>query len=537
MPSPSDMPPWHRMPLSDISVNHRPDLEEMDDWTLGIYYEALNKSMDFSTKPLATSREDIIHLRGLARIGVGPSIPPLTLFDTTTLVASTTAMFRTTVRPKRMMRNFNAVMNQCFAYIPLLNCAHFVRVETSFSNLTEPKSLLSTTPHLTMSSTKQPIPGFSKNWCSRQSSSTGRQRYYFARGDYYTHAQDEPPTQEDHEQQLRLSEKAKKRKDRSSNKRKKERQTKRVRCGGEEADEEAVEPETRAVTFADDKRQRTDTADAKEEETKPAAEHVTAKAQAYEDDVETQVQRVYGQYRQHQEELVEACGVVVKNRSSYTRVSLVCSTNRPVCEQEVVNAIFQHINSACDGSIKKVRVIGEVSTDVRICFEHWDGHTTEAIQQLLRWSDGFYFTSMNIFRPEPRVDPSCRLFVCNIPYEASGDDLLSCLSHELKRQQVAPGPTATDPFIGCTMQHGFAFVECKDAGIASACLSLDALDLFGRSLRIERPRNYKGSVTKCSSESEGWAIHTSSSSSSPAISELTMSPSIRGRDSSDDDFF
>ena len=160
-----------------------------------------------------------------------------------------------------------------------------------------------------MSSTKQPVPGFSKNWCSRQSSTTGRRRYYFARGDYYTHAQDEPPTQEDHEQQLRLSEKAKKRKDRSSNKRKKERQTKRVRCGGEEADEEAVAPETRAVTFADDKRQRADTAEAKEEvETKPAAEQ---KAQAFEDDVEMRVQRVYDQYRQHQEELVQACGVIV----------------------------------------------------------------------------------------------------------------------------------------------------------------------------------------------------------------------------------
>lgn len=387
-----------------------------------------------------------------------------------------------------------------------------------------------------MSSTKQPVPGFSKNWCSRQSSTTGRRRYYFARGDYYTHAQDDPPTQEDHEQQLRLSEKAKKRKDRSSNKKRKERQPKRVRYGDAEANEEAVAPETRAVTFADDKRQRADTAEAKEEvETKPAAEHVTAKAQAYEDDVEMQVQQVYGQYRQHQEELIEACGVIVKDRSSYNRVSLICATNRPVCEQEVVNAIFQHINSACDGSFKNVRVVGEVSTDVRISFGHWDGHTTEAIQQLLRWSDGFYFTSMNIFRPKPRVDPSCRLFVCNIPYEASGDDLLSCLSHELKRQQVAPCAATTDPFIGCTMQRGIAFVECKDAGIASACLSLDALDLFGRSLRIERPRNYKGSVTECSSESEGWAIHTSSSSSSPAISELTMSPSIRGRDSSDDD--
>ena len=389
-----------------------------------------------------------------------------------------------------------------------------------------------------MSSTKQPVPGFSKNWCSRQSSTTGRRRYYFARGDYYTHAQDEPPTQEDHEQQLRLSEKAKKRKDRSSIKKRKERQPKRVRYGDAEANKEAVEPETRAVTFADDKRQRADTAEAKDEvETKPAAEQVATEAQTYEDDAKMLVQRVYDQYRQHQEELVQACGVIVKDRPSYSRVSLVCATNRPVCEQEVVNAIFQHINSACDGSIKKVRVIGEVSTDVRICFEHWDGHTTEAIQQLLRSSDGFYFTSMNIFRPKPRVDPSCRLFVCNIPYEASSDDLLSCLSRELKRQQLAPGTSASDPFSGCTMQRGFAFVECKDAGIASACLSLDALDLFGRSLRIERPRNYKGTVAESTSESEAWEIHTSSSSSSPAISELTTSPSIRERDFSDDGYF
>ena len=84
---------------------------------------------------------------------------------------------------------------------------------------------------------------------------------------------------------------------------------------------------------------------------------------------------------------------------------------------------------------------------------------------------------MNIFGSKPRVDPSCRLFVCNIPYE-----LLSCLSRALDRQQLDSGATATEPFIGCTMRRGFAFVECKDAAIATACLSLDAIDLFGRSL-------------------------------------------------------
>ena len=413
--------------------------------------------------------------------------------------------------------------------------------------LLELNQLLSLFP--TMSSTKQPVPGYSKNWCSRHSSTTGCRRYYFARGDYYTHVQDEPPTKEDDEEQLQLSEKVKRRKDGSRNKRKKKRQTKRVRYGEEDVTEEAIELETRVVTFADDKRQRTDATDAnlavakanvrhaedtKRVETKAAAEGV---AQPYEDGIEMQMQRVYSQYRQHQEELVEACGIIVKDRSSYNRVSLVCSTNRPVREQEVVDTIFQHINSACDGSIQSVRVVGEVSTDVRISFGHWDGHTTDAIQQLLRWSDGFYFTSMNIFRSKPRVDPSWRLFVCNIPYEASSEDLLSCLSRALGREQLNSGTTATDPFIGCTMRRGFAFVECKDAAIATACLSLDDIDLSGRSLRIERPRNYKGSATESTSESEGWEIHTSSPSSSPAISELTISPSIRGRDSSNEGYF
>ena len=302
-----------------------------------------------------------------------------------------------------------------------------------------------------MSSAKQPVPGFSKNWCSRQSSTTGHRRYYFARGDYYAHIQDEPPTHEDHEEQLQLSEKAKRRKDGSSNKRKKKRQTKRVRYGEENATKEVTEPESRAVTFADDKRQRTDATDAdlavaevnvqhaeggKQVETKAAVEFAANAAQPYEDDIEMQMQRVFSQYRQHQEELVDACGVIGKDRPSYNRVSLACSTNRPVREQEVVDAIFQHINSACDGSIQSVRVVGEVSTDVRISFGHWDGHTTDAIQQLLRWSDGFYFTSMNIFRSKPRVEPSWRLFVCNIPYEASSDELLSCLSRALGRQQL-----------------------------------------------------------------------------------------------------
>ena len=395
-----------------------------------------------------------------------------------------------------------------------------------------------------MSSTKQPVPGFCKNWCSRHSLTTGRLRYYFARGDYYTHVQDAHPTEEDHEEQLQLSEKAKKRKGEFSKKRKKEIQIKRVRYDEEDANVEIIEPETRAVTFADATRQRADapnanqavtavhdqhSGEAKQSQAKNAAEFAATEAQPYmyEDDIEMQVQRVYDQYRQHQEELVEGCGAIVKDRPAYSRVSLACLTNRPVRHQEIVDAIFQHIKSACDGSIKSIRVIGEVSTDVRIYFEHWDGHTADAIQQLLRWSDCFFFTSMNVFCSKPRLDPSCRLFVCNIPYEASGDDLLGCLSRGLDRHQLASGTTATDPFIGCTMQGGFAFVECKDADIATACLNLDGVDLFRQSLRVERPRNYKGSVTQSTSESKSWEIHTFSSSSSPAISELTTSPSIR----------
>ena len=218
-----------------------------------------------------------------------------------------------------------------------------------------------------MSSTKQPVPGYSKNWCSRHSSTTGRRRYYFARGDYYVHVQDEPPTKENHEEQLQLSEKVKRRKDGSSNKRKKKRQTKRVRYGEEDTTEEIIEAESRAVTFADEKSQRADPTNSNQaiagvnvqhvDETKTAAEDEATEAQPCEDDIEMQMQRVYSQYRQHQEELVEACGVIVKDRPSYNRVSLVCSTDRPVREQEVVDAIFQHINSACDGSIKSVRVV------------------------------------------------------------------------------------------------------------------------------------------------------------------------------------
>lgn len=179
-------------------------------------------------------------------------------------------------------------------------------------------------------------------------------------------------------------------------------------------------------------------------------------------------------------------------------------------------------------SILRVDVTGAHSCDVK--FEYWDSSVAKCLASLIR--QGWTVVFKPFVPPAPPKpissdrgndsSSSRRVYVGNVPRNTSVTDLISCLFNALGRYQLLSGPHVSAPFVSCTMNVGYAFVECQDTAVATACLSLDRIPLFDQALRIERPNSYRGPIA----ERENWKdleARFRKASERRALSDVTLS--------------
>ena len=78
---------------------------------------------------------------------------------------------------------------------------------------------------------------------------------------------------------------------------------------------------------------------------------------------------------------------------------------------------------------------------------------------------------------------------------------MDCLSYGLNRHGLLSDFLSSDPFVDCDLRRGFAFVSCRYPEIVTACLDLHRIPMWGRTLTVQRPKRYRGSLPSTSTRS------------------------------------
>ena len=134
--------------------------------------------------------------------------------------------------------------------------------------------------------------------------------------------------------------------------------------------------------------------------------------------VDEMVNSLYSQYQDGRRECLQLRCEVSRDSLDFNIVSLVCSTNVAVSENDIISA-FNAIPSAFF-PIYDIHVPGGRSdAGIRIRFTEWNSRTAQAIACLLCRSDedDFMFTGMRVFdyRFRPSSNPSFQLYIAIFP--------------------------------------------------------------------------------------------------------------------------